>query len=69
MGQKLTAHRDNSHRRKLPKGAKCQTAQTAKLRRMPNCVDTLRDSAPFGIWRRLEFGAVWEFAPLGSLRL
>src|SRR5687768_6026000 len=28
----------------------------------------LRDSAPFGIWRPLEFSALWSSAPFGSSR-
>src|SRR5678815_2066020 len=65
-----------------PNGAECRTALNPKRREIPNVARCrrarnprqrqtavpFRSLSPFGIWRCLGFGAVWDFAPFGTWR-
>jgi len=55
--------------RQVPKGAEFQTSRNPKSREIPNGARTApqKQTAPFA--RPLEFGAVWNSAPLGIQRL
>ena len=60
----------------MPDGARCRTARNPEKREIPKSAKSqtapnggpFRSLSLFGIWRRLGFGAVWDFAPFGIWR-
>jgi hypothetical protein len=59
----------NAERRQMPKGAKIPRAERPTATKgaaavIAVCRCGVRNFAPFGIQRRLEFSAVWNSAPL-----